>query len=223
MTTIEVRLDSLRVAAAEMQQASRAISEALDAVNAEVAALYALGLPAGGVGVFSADYAANVGLMGEWPFKLTRFAVNLEQAADDIQQAMSQPVRPIAPLVLPFIPESVPMALWGHNFEHQSKAKTALPQNEASTAAAVVAVPVALGAYVSAINQPLYDELQREQRELGNNQLLLSVLTQTREAKLQDLTAYEWLFSITNTEPTNGTLPDVTPYCVNFIAWSFHK
>jgi len=189
MTTIEVRLDSLRVAAAEMQQASRAISEALDAVNAEVAALYALGLSAGGVGVFSTDYAANVGLMGEWPSKLTRFAVNLEQAADDIQQAVNQTARPIAPLVLPFIPESVPMALWGHGFEHQSKAKTALPQNEASTAAAVVSVPIALGAYVSAINQPLYDELQREQRELGNNQLLLSVLTQTREAKLQDLTA----------------------------------
>ena len=187
MTTIEVRLDSLRVAAAEMQQASRAISEALDAVNAEVAALYALGLPAASIGVFSASYAANTGLMQEWPSKLTRFATNLEQAADDIQQAVNQTARPIAPLVLPFIPESVPMALWGHGFEYQSKAKTALPQNEVSTV--VASVPIALGSYVSMINQPLYDELQREQRALGNDQLLLSVLTQTKETRIQDLTA----------------------------------
>ncbi len=189
MTTIEVRLDSLRVAAAEMQQASRAISEAMDAVQAEVTALYALGLPAGGVGVFSASYAANAGLMQEWPSKLTRFAVNLEQAADDIQQAVNQTARPIAPLVLPFIPESIPMALWGHGFEYQSKAKGALPQNEVTTAAVVASVPIALGSYVSVINKPLYDELQREQRALGNNQLLLSVLTQTKETRIQDLTA----------------------------------
>ncbi len=189
MTTIEVRLDSLRLAAAEMQQASRAMSEALDAVNAEVAALYALGLPAASIGVFSASYAANAGLMQEWPSKLTRFATNLEQAADDIQQAVNQTARPIAPLVLPFIPESVPMALWGHGFEYQSKAKTALPQNEVTTAAVVASVPIALGSYVSVINKPLYDELQREQRELGNDQLLLSVLTQTRETRIQDLMA----------------------------------
>ncbi len=190
MTTIEVRLDSLRIAAAEMQQASRAISEALDAVQAEVTALYSLGLPAGSVGMFSASYAANAGLMQEWPFKLTRFATNLEQAADDIQHAVNQAARPIAPLVLPFIPESIPLALWGHGFEYQSKAKSALPQNEGMTSAAVVAaVPIALGSYISVINQPLYDELQREQRELGNNQLLLSVLTQTRETRIQDLTA----------------------------------
>lgn len=191
MTTIEVRLDSLRVAAAEMQQASRSISEALEAVQAEVTALYALGLPAGGVGAFSASYAANVGLMQEWPFKLTRFATNLEQAADDIQQAVNQTSRPIAPLVLPFIPESIPMALWGHGFEYQSKAKSALSlQNEGTTSAAVVAsVPIALGSYISVINQPLYDELQREQRALGNDQLLLSVLTQTKETRIQDLTA----------------------------------
>src|SRR6185369_14934357 len=104
MTEVEVRLDSLRTAAADMQQASRIITEALEAVQAEVIALYALGLPAGGVGAFSASYAANAGLIQEWPFKLMRFATNLEQAADDIQQAMNQPVRPIAPLVLPFIP-----------------------------------------------------------------------------------------------------------------------
>lgn len=190
MTTIEVRLESLRVAAAEMQQASRVISEAMDAVNAEVAALYGLGLPAGGVGVFSASYAANAGLMQEWPLKLTRFATNLEQAADDIQQAVNQTARPITPLVLPFIPETVPVALWGHGFEHQSKAKTALPQKAVSSATvAAASVPLALGSYVAAINQPLYDELQREQRELGNDQLLLSVLTQTRETRIQDLTA----------------------------------
>lgn len=189
MTTFEVRLESLRAAAAEMQQASRAISGALEAVQAEVNALYALGLPAGGVGAFSADYAANTGVMQEWPSKLARFATNLEQAADDIQQAISQPVHPIAPLVLPFIPESVPMALWGHGFEHQSKDKGALPQTDVSNVSAAVSVPIAIGAYVSAINQPLYDELQREQREMGSNQLLLSVLTQTRESKLQDLTA----------------------------------
>ncbi len=189
MTTIEVRLDSLRVAAGEMQQASRAISEALEAVQAEVTALYALGLPAGGVGVFSASYAANAGLMQEWPSKLARFSVNLEQAADDIQQAVNQTARPIAPLVLPFIPESIPMALWGHGFAYQSKAKSTLPQNEVTSAAVVASVPIALGSYISVINRPLYDELQREQRALGNDQLLLSVLTQTRETRIQDLTA----------------------------------
>ena len=188
MTTIEVRLDSLRTAAADMQQASRAISEALEAVQAEVTALYAVGLPAGSVGAFSASYAANVGLMQEWPFKLTRFATNLEQAADDIQQAINQPAHPIAPLVLPFIPESVPLALWGHSFEFQSKARSTSAQLEA-TSAVVDAAPLPLGSYVSAINQPLYDELQREQRELDNNQLLLSILTQTRETRVQDLTA----------------------------------
>jgi len=124
MTTIEVRLDSLRIAAADMQQASRAITDALDTVQAEVTALYALGLPAGGVGAFSASYAANVGLMQEWPFKLMRFATNLEQAADDIQQAINQPARTMAPLVLPFIPESIPLALWGHEFAYQSKARS---------------------------------------------------------------------------------------------------
>ncbi len=187
MTDVEVRLDSLRLAATDIQQASRAISEALDAVQAEVSALYALGLPAGGVGVFSASYAASAPVMQEWPFKLTRFATNLEQAADDIQQAISQSARPIAPLVLPFIPESVPMALWGHGFEHQAKGRAALPQTAKTVM--VESAPVALGTYVSAINQPLYGELQREQRELGNNQLLLSVLMQTRETRMQDLAA----------------------------------
>lgn len=188
MSEVEVRLDSLRTAAADMQQANRAISEALDAVQAEVTALYALGLPAGGVGTYSASYAANVGLMQEWPFKLTRFATNLEQAADDIQQAINQPARAIAPLVLPFIPESVPLALWGHSFAFQSKARPASPQLEA-TSAVMEAAPLPLGSYVAAINQPLFDDLQREQRELGNNQLLLSILTQTRETRVQDLTA----------------------------------
>jgi surface antigen len=187
MTDVEVRLDSLRLAATDIQQASRAISEALDAVQAEVTALYALGLPVGGVGVFSASYAASAAVMQEWPFKLTRFATNLEQAADDIQQAISQSARPIAPLVLPFIPESVPMALWGHGFEHQAKGRAAVPQT--AKTAVVESAPVALGTYVSAINQPLYGELRREQRELGNNQLLLSVLMQTRETRMQDLAA----------------------------------
>ena len=123
MTEVEVRLDSLRIAAADMQQASRAITDALEAVQAEVTALYAQGLPVGGVGAFSVYYAANAGLMQEWPFKLARFATNLEQAADDIQQAVSQSARPIAPLVLPFIPESIPLALWGHEFAYQSKAR----------------------------------------------------------------------------------------------------
>ena len=188
MTEVEVRLDSLRTAASDMQQAGRMITDALEAVQAAVAALYALGLPTGGVGVYSANYAANAGAIQEWPFKLTRFATNLEQAADEIQQAINQPARPIAPLGLPFIPESVPLALWGHGFEFQSKARPASPQLEA-TSAVLEAAPLPLGSYVSAINQPLYDELQRDQRELGNNQLLLSVLTQTRESKLQDLTA----------------------------------
>ena len=188
MTTIEVRLDSLRMAATDIQQASRVITDALEAVQAEVTALYALGLPAGGVGAFSASYAANAGLMHEWPFKLVRFATNLEQAADDIQQAVNQPARNIAPLVLPFIPESVPLALWGHGFEFQSKARPAAMITDVNTSE-VVAASVPLGSYVSVINQPLNDELQREQRDLGNNQLLVSILTQTRETRLQDLTA----------------------------------
>jgi surface antigen len=188
MTTIEVRLDSLRIAAADMQQASRAITDALEAVQAEVTALYALGLPASGVGAFSASYAANAGLMQEWPFKLTRFATNLEQAADDIQQAINQPARTMAPLVLPFIPESVPLALWGHGFEYQSKARPAAFIGDVNTSV-VSAAPLPLGSYVSTINQPLFDELQREQHDLGNNQLLISILTQTRETRIQDLTA----------------------------------
>ncbi len=188
MTTIEVRLDSLRTAAADMQQASRAITEALEVVQAEVAALYALGLPAGGVGDFSMSYAASAGLMQEWPFKLVRFATNLEQTADDIQQAVNQPARTIAPLVLPFIPESVPLALWGHGFEYQSKAQPAPMITDVNTSV-VSAAPLPLGSYVSVINQPLFDELQREQRDLGNNQLLVSILTQTRETRIQDLTA----------------------------------
>lgn len=189
MTTLEVRLDSLRMAAADIQQASRVITESLEAVQAEVAALYALGLPAGGVGGFSAAYAAEAGLMGEWPLTLARFATNLEQAADDIQQAMNQPARPIAPLVLPFIPESVPLALWGHGFSHQSKGRAVPMVIDINTSEPQVIAALPLGSYVAAINQPLYDALQREQRELGNNQLLLSVLMQTRETRLQDLTA----------------------------------
>ncbi|MBA3868427.1 MAG: CHAP domain-containing protein [Anaerolineae bacterium] len=189
MAEVEVRLDSLRTAAADIQQASRAIIEALDAVQAEVTALYALGLPAGGVGVFSASYAANAGLIQEWPFKLARFSTNLEQAADDIQQAISQSARPIAPLVLPFIPESVPLALWGHGFEFQSKTRPAAMIVDVNTGVMVMAAPMPLGSYMSVINQPLYDELQNDQRDLSNNQLLVSILTQTKETRLQDLTA----------------------------------
>src|SRR5689334_25428535 len=100
MTEVEVRLDSLWTAASDMQQAGRLITEALEAVQAEVAALYALGLPAGGVGAYSANYAANAGLMQEWPLKLTSFATNFEQAQDEIQQAINQPVRPSALLEL---------------------------------------------------------------------------------------------------------------------------
>ncbi len=188
MTIFEVRLDSLRTAAADMQQASRVITDSLEAVQAEVTALYALGLPVGGVGAFSASYAANAGLMQEWPFKLVRFATNLEQTADDIQQAVNQPVRTMAPLVLPFIPESVPLALWGHGFEFQAKARPAAFIADVNTSL-VVAASMPLGSYVSVINQPLFDELQREQRDLGNNQLLVSILTQTKETRIQDLTA----------------------------------
>lgn len=188
MTTLEVRLDSLRMAAADIGQASRAITESLEAVQAEVAALYALGLPAGGVGGYSAAYAAEAGLMTEWPLILARFATNLEQAADDIQQAMNQPARPIQPLVLPFIPESVPLALWGHGFSYNSKNRP-VPMVIDINTTETVAEALPLGRYVAAINQPLYDALQREQRDLGNNQLLLSVLMQTRETRLEDLTA----------------------------------
>lgn len=187
MTTIEVRLDSLRTAAADMQQASRVMTDALEAVQAEVSALYALGLPAGGLGVFSASYAADAGRIHEWPLTLNRLATNLQQAADDIQQAINQPAHAIAPLVLPFIPESVPLALWGHGFNHQSKARPAPPTTDAPASAISAALP--LGAYMATINQPIYDELQHDQRELGNNQLLLSVLTQTRETRLEDLAA----------------------------------
>lgn len=189
MAEVEVRLDSLRTAAGDMQQASRAITDALEAVQAEVTALYALGLPAGGVGAFSASYAANAGLMQEWPFKLARFATNLEQAADDIQQAISQSAHPIAPLILPFIPESVPLALWGRGFEFQSKSRPAAMIVDVNTSTTVMAAPMPLGSYMSVINQPLYDELQNDQRDLSNNQLLVSILTQTKEARLQDLTA----------------------------------
>ncbi len=189
MTTLEVRLDSLRTAASDIQQASRAISEALDAVQMEVASLYALGLPAGSVGGFSAVYAAEASSMSEWPLTLARFASNLEHAADDIQQAMNQPARPIAPLVLPFIPESVPLALWGRGFNYQSKNKAAPMVIDLTTNKTKVAASVPLGSYVAAINQPLYSALQREQREMGNNQLLVSVLMQTRATRLEDLTA----------------------------------
>lgn len=189
MTTLEVRLDSLRTAAAAIEQGSRNISTALEAVQGEVAVLYALGLPAGGVGVFSEAYAAEAGAMQEWPVDLTRFATGLEQAADDIQQAISQPAQPMTPLVLPFIPESVPLALWGKPFESQAKRRPAVLTLDVNGGETAAAAPLVLGAYVSAINQPLYDALQREQRELANNGLLLAVLTQTRDSRRQDLTA----------------------------------
>ncbi|MCA0457909.1 MAG: CHAP domain-containing protein [Chloroflexi bacterium] len=186
MTTLEVRLDSLRTAAAEIERANREIAASLEAVQSEVAGLYALGMPAGGVGAFSAMYAAEAGTMSEWPLTLARFASNLQQAADDIQQAMNQPGRPIAPLVLPYIPESVPLALWGHGFS-TTKKPTALVVDTSEPP--VIAEPLPLGSYVAAINQPLYTVLQREQQGLSSNQLLLSVLMQTRETRLEDLTA----------------------------------
>lgn len=188
MTTLEIRLDSLRVAAADIQQANRIISDALEAVQAEVVALYASGLPPGSIGAFSVSYASNPDIMQEWPVKLARFAANLEQAAHDVQQAINVPVQPIAPLVLPFIPESVPLALWGHTFDFQNKAYPTLPQ-VTDQSAGVESASQPFDSYISAINQPLYGQLQREQHELANNQLLLSVIIQTRETRLQDLAA----------------------------------
>lgn len=188
MTELEAKLSSLRDAAQQMRRSQNILDEALQALEAEVALLLQAGFQPGSLGEYSAAYAASSLTAHDWLLRLQRFAANLDQAADDITQAVSTAGH-ITPPVLPYISESVPLALWGRTFQHQTNPRPAPTLLPSQPEALPNSPPLPLGSYVAAINQPLYTQLLFDQRELNSQQLTLSILTDMRQNRADDLLA----------------------------------
>ncbi len=190
MTEVSVKLSELRYAADQMYRSGLRIEQSVQEVTTIIAALLAAGFRGDGAAsltVLSADYCAT---MENWSRDVRLFATRLNEAADDIEQA----------IIGANASEAVPIANGafllrrGASFvvlmRQQEKRKRELDAVRKVLLSEPEPLPLlALGDYVSRVNRPLYDLLLDQKRQFASERTRLDILLQTRQRVAEDLIA----------------------------------
>lgn len=190
MTEVSVKLSELRYAADQMYRSGLRIEQSVQEVRITIAFLLASGFQGSGAAqsaALSADYYAA---MENWSRDIRLFATRLDEAADDIEQAIirantSEPP-PLADAGLPLRRGSSFVAL----MRRQEKRKRELDAvRKVLMSDPEPLPPLGLSDYVSGVNRPLHDLLLDQKRALASEQTRLDILMQTRQQVEGDLIA----------------------------------
>ena len=184
MSEVQIRLSELRDAAERLNHAGRQIDQSVQVVSRMIDEALALGVHDPTIAGFALRYYQQRGLMDGWCDQLLDFARRLDEAADEVELALTNPAgtqtrettvtysanafQRTRSLVQTLLSEKGPPLVPGEDPE--------LPEFD-------------LADYVSGVNRPLYDQLLRDQETLKREQAHLSELLQSRQDAVEDLAA----------------------------------
>jgi len=172
MVEIEIKLDEMRRAAAEIRQSSVRIAASVGEVERVMSELFALGLHSPGILQLEAQYERQRGIMIEWAGALGTFGDHLEQAAGDIEQAALHP-------------DGMRFNRLRFMLDLKMRRVESIPVQGDLTPG----VPLMIGEWVSNANQPLYEQLIQKQAVLAQSETRLTTLLSTRQQISEDLLA----------------------------------
>ena len=173
MSEVSVRLSELRHASENLRQSAYRLQVAVDNVIPLIDQSLIDVLHTSENAVLYQSQKANIATL---PAKITQFADNLQQAADDIDKAVAGQTGTIVHFYAPVQIE------WGNSLN-----RSALLSNNAETAPSPKRM--SLDEYVSPINRPLYDKLQIAKSDLKDKSSALALLINQRKVAAEDLTA----------------------------------
>jgi hypothetical protein len=177
MSEVSVRLSELRNASESLKQSASRLQIAVDSVVPIIDQSLLDALPASESSLLYQLHKANISTL---PAKITQFAINLENAANDIDTAVdSQQSRTVvhfyAPTQVKIGNSPSISALMGTT----STLGNDVPSSKKMT----------LDAYVSNRNQPLLDDLKIQQSLLKDKQSAMGFLVNQRSLISEDMTA----------------------------------
>lgn len=178
MSEVTVRLTELRQASERLRQSAYRLQMAVDNVLPIVDQSLLDALPASENAVLYQAHKANIGSI---PAKVTQFADNLEQAANDITAAIDSQRTGQTSVVHFYAPRRVKIG--------SSISTAALLSTHVSDGYTPILGKMSLDEYVSNRNQALYADLKATQSHLNDRSSALTVLVNQRAVLAEDLSA----------------------------------
>lgn len=175
MSEVSVRLSELRNASENLKQSAYRLQMAVDNVIPIIDQSLMDALPASESALLYQSHKANIAAL---PSKITQFATNLEQAANDIDAAVDSQSRTVVHF---YAPKRV---IWGNSLNVSALLGTGTGGNIVSSTNKMT-----LDDYISPRNQPLYDELKIKQSHLKDKSSAMALLMNQRNLVSEDLTA----------------------------------
>lgn len=199
MTEVEFKIHELRAAADQFRISSLNIDQSVQLVRGIIEPLLPQ-LESGEGRLFAQDYHAQRVFLEQWMELLTRFALKLAEAGDDLEEALvggrpgKEPPQPsgtpvistLPPLVLPSL-EAIYRSVAAEN----NGATLVRPQLNLTTPDDEPVRMPEEKPYLSAVNSPLYEEMLHHNRKLTERKAELSAMQQQREVLTEDLAALE--------------------------------
>lgn len=175
MSEVSVRLSELRNAAESLRQSANRLQIAVDNVVPIIDQSLLDALSASESALLYQSHKANIAAL---PTKITQFATNLEQAADDIDVAVDSQLRTVVHF---YAPKKVKIG--------NSPDASVLLSSTVTGSSVPNINKMTLDAYISHRNQPLYDDLKLTQSNLKDKSSAMALLMNQRTLIAEDMTA----------------------------------
>ncbi len=187
MTEVVTRVTQLRETAEQMKRSSLLIERSVEDVQDIVRYLFAIGYHSAGSAQFALLYNDQLANMENWAQTVRRFAENLGQAADDIEQATSNHLDEIVASAGSI--SMIPALRWLYLGIKEPVANSGDIQALRAAGMNAAAPTLPLGQYVSTANRPLYDFLVGQREALTTEQNHITALVTERQKLSEDLTS----------------------------------
>ncbi len=197
MAEVEFKIHELREAANQFKKTSQRMDQSMQLVRGLIEPILPELKNPEGV-LFAQNYHSQRVFIEYWMENLTKFAIRLAQAGDDLEEALygvssgkdatPPPMTPTeggVPFVLPSLG-----ALYRSTVAQNTAANLPRPEMEI-TQRAVTPPVIEEKPYLSAVNSPIYDEMLHNERKLTEQKAQLNTLQQHRDDLAEDLTALE--------------------------------
>lgn len=178
MSEVTVHLTELRQASERLRQSAYRLQMAVDNVLPIVDQSLIDALPASESAALYQAHKTNISTI---PSKITQFADNLEQAADDIGAAIENHQSGTTAVVHFYAPKRVQIG--------SSLNAAALLSTNAGDMSTPILNRMSLDEYISGRNQALYAELKATRSNLNDRSTALALLVNQRQTLNEDLTA----------------------------------
>jgi hypothetical protein len=174
MPRVEVRLAELQNAASQFHTSASKIQESITTVQEVIDGITAVGYESPAAGQLVLRYRTQRSMMDEWLQQLQDFSNRLQEAADELEEAMtSQGIR--AGHHTPFTP---------HHHRGQTPI-VAQPEQQAPP------VQHQVDDFVADVNSPLYSELAQKRHSIADAQRHVAELMQQRDESMDKLKTLE--------------------------------